>query len=74
MFEQTESSGISSEHAIQRMFELVSEGRTDSSEYALLDAVIQSRLRQTYDGSEPVGYDDPTPAVAEELPPLQSAA
>lgn len=51
MFENTETSGISNDHAVQRMFELVSEGRTDSSEYALLDAVIQARLRQTYDDS-----------------------
>ncbi len=49
MFENTETSGISNDHAVQRMFELVREGCTDSGEYALLDAVIQARLRQTYD-------------------------
>lgn len=66
MFEQSETSGISNDHAVQRMFELVSEGRTDSSEYALLDAVIQSRLRQTYDepAAEPSVQAVPEPQRA----------
>lgn len=48
MFENTEVSSISDDHAVNRMFELVQLGQTDSNEYALLDAVIQSRLRQAY--------------------------
>ena len=66
MFENTdngETTGITNDQAIHRMFQLVSEGLTESSEYALLDAVIQARLRQTYDDGQP-----------EEAPRAQSAA
>jgi hypothetical protein len=61
MFDSTETTGISNEHAIQRMFELVRDGQTDGSEYALLDAVIQARLRQTYDET---GADEAPRAAA----------
>lgn len=48
MFENSESSTISDDYAVHRMFELAQGGQTDSSEYALLDALIYSRLRQAY--------------------------
>ncbi len=48
MFENSETSAISDDYAVHRMFELVQCGQTDGSEYALLDALIQSRLRQAY--------------------------
>lgn len=48
MFENSETNAIPDDYAVNRMFELVQCGQTDSSEYALLDALIQSRLRQAY--------------------------
>ena len=48
MFENSETSAISDDYAVHRMFELVHGGQTDNSEYALLDALIQARLRQAY--------------------------
>lgn len=41
--------GISDESAIARMFELARDGAIDNQEFALLDAVIHARLRETYD-------------------------
>lgn len=49
MSDSTETSSISSEYAVNRMFELVLEGRTSDDEYAMLDHVIRARLLQTYD-------------------------
>lgn len=47
------SVGISDDQAISRMFDLVQNGQVDNSEFALLDAVIQSRLRKAYDEGKP---------------------
>lgn len=63
MFENTDSNLVSNDHVVQRMFELVCEGQTESSEYALLDAVIQARLRQTYDDGSMDGADQGLPQV-----------
>lgn len=52
MFDQPSEAGISDQYAIDRMFELSRSGEFDHREFALLDAVIQSRLRQTYDDSQ----------------------
>lgn len=39
---------IDDESVIARLFELVRDGQIDNQEFALLDAVVQARLRQTY--------------------------
>lgn len=44
-----ETNDISSEYAVNRMFELVMEGRTGDDEYVMLDNVIRARLLQAYD-------------------------
>lgn len=44
--------GISDEGAIARMYELARDGAIDNQEFALLDAVIHARLRETYDAAE----------------------
>lgn len=45
----TADNALSDDMAISRMFDLVQNGQTDNSEFALLDAVIQARLRRAYD-------------------------
>lgn len=54
MLDQPSEAGISDQYAIDRMFELARAGEIDHREFALLDAVIQSRLREAYDD----GQDD----------------
>lgn len=49
MSDTIETNSITSEYAVNRMFELVLEGRTGDGEYAMLDNVIRARLLQTYD-------------------------
>lgn len=49
MNDAIETTAISDEYAVNRMFELVTEGRTASEEYARLDQVIRSRLLAAYD-------------------------
>lgn len=61
MYENGTHTGISDDQAINRMFELTRNGEIDNSEYALLDAVIQARLRQAYDD----GHMDQAPTSAQ---------
>lgn len=48
MFENADSGTLPDDYVVNRMFELVQQGQTDCNEFALLDALIQARLREAY--------------------------
>ena len=64
MNDRIEVGTITSEYAVNRMFELVTSGQRDSAEYAQLDDVIRTRLLATYDDGDMDAAPDMRTAAA----------